>query len=1073
VSQPCQILLVNSNTEDQQRYRHDLLADPTLDCTILEESSAQGALQLCELCRPDGILTDLALPDLDGLTFLQKLKLQMASGLPPVVIIADESDTAMAVRAIKSGAEDYLVKAETTTQDLQLAIRTALENARLRQELEDSETERRRIQSQLQQNQHHMQQVAEAVPGMLYIYDLLEQRNVYVNRQVWELLGYTETEVQAMGANLLPQLLHPDDLVPMLVRSEQFQQAADGEIREAEYRMRRSSGEWRWLCCRELVYRRLPDGTVQQILGIAQDITDRKQMELDLAASKERLELAQQASGIGSFDVDLVTGKVLWDRQLEALYGLSGNHCSHVLDWQTYLHPEDRERVEHNRQQIWARRAETWCDEYRILQAHTGELRWIESRGRMFYSPTGQPLRALGTNIDITERKQTELQLQVSQRLVQRITDTSPSLIYLFDLEEQRNLYVNSQSFNLLGFSTLQIQELGDQFMQQRMHPADLARMPAYFATLAKLADGEVREIEYRMRHQNGEWRWFRSQDTVFERRASGLPKQVLGVAQDITDRKRAEQALQESEARFRRLMDCNLVGVMFWHIDGRILDANDTFLQMIGYSRADLEAGQLNWRQLTPPEELELSERSIQRMRQGTSDFIEKFYIRKDGRRVPITLNGIMFEASQESGISFVLDLSERKQAEAERNELLAREQAARSAAEAANYAKDQFLTVVSHELRAPLASILGWVELLQSRSLDPATSSRALEIITRNARWQSQLIEDLLDISRITRGDLKFEFAPVDLVAVVEAAVDVIRPAAAEKQIQVSSRLSPVGLISGDFNRLQQVVWNLLSNAVKFTPSGGSIELQLSRSSGPSPQAELRVQDNGIGIRAEFLPYIFDQFRQFSTAGLGRDGLGLGLAIVRHFVDLHQGTIQAASAGEGQGTTFTLTFPLTSPDPPNQPAHRPVLGSLDWNWNLEPVQVSDSLLQPYRLLLVDDEADNLEVLSIFLQEAGATVATATSGQAALEQFQRFQPDLLISDISMPNMDGCALLGEIRKLERGDLPAIATTAYLGETSLTQIRQAGFQLHLTKPLDFNRLIQAIVRLLNQPSSETG
>ncbi|MFM7426045.1 MAG: PAS domain S-box protein, partial [Elainella sp.] len=972
MSQQCQILLVHSSAADRQRYRHELLADPAWNYTILEEASGRGAMRLCESCRPDGILLDLALPDLDGLTFLNALKLQMAGGSPPVVIMADEGDTVTAVRVIKGGAEDYLVKADTTAQDLRLAMRSAVENARLRRELQDSEAERLRIQSQLQQNQHYMQQVAETVPGILYVYDLLEQRNVYVNRQVWELLGYTEAEVQAMGPNMLPQLLHPDDLGPTLRRAEQFQQVADGEVLESEYRMQRANGEWRWLFCRELVYRRLPDGTVQQVLGIAQDITDRKQIELELTASKQRLEMAQQASGIGSFEIDLVTGRVLWDQQLADLYGASDRFCNHVTQWRSYIHPDDWQRVEHGFQRLWASRVETWCEEYRISRASTGELRWVESRGRIFYDPTGRPLRAFGTNIDITGRKQTELQLQVSQRLVQRITDTSPGLIYLFDLEEQRNLYVNSQSFKLLGFSAFQIQELGDQFMQQRMHPEDFARMPAYFATLAELADGEVREIEYRMRHQNGEWRWFRSQDTIFERQPSGAPKQVLGVAQDITDRKRAEQALQQSEARFRRLMDCNLVGVMFWHVDGTILDANDTFLQIVGYSRAELEAGQLNWRRLTPLEDLEQSEQSLQRMRQATSDFIEKRYIHQDGSYIPVTLNGIMFEDSQELGISFVLDLSDRKRAEAERNDLLAREQAARAAAEAANYAKDQVLTVVSHELRAPLASVVGWVELLQSRSLDAATSRRALEIISRNARLQSQLIEDLLDISRITRGDLKFEFAPIDLVAVVEAAIDVVRPAAAEKQIQIASRLSPVGLISGDFNRLQQVVWNLLSNAVKFTPGGGSVTIWLVATG--STQAELRIQDSGIGIRAEFLPYIFDQFRQFNSTGPGRDGLGLGLAIARHFVELHQGRLRAESPGEGQGTTFILTLPLLldrpqpAPEPPAAPLDSP---DLAFNWivdpeiNLAAVDSSGSL-QPYRILIVDDESDNLEVLRI-----------------------------------------------------------------------------------------------------------
>jgi PAS domain S-box-containing protein len=1059
VSQTCKILIVNDRAEDRQLYRRYLLADPEFSCDILEEPSAEAALETC---------LKFQMPDSDGLTFLRRLKTQTAGALPSVVILADDDNTVAAVKAIKGGAEDYLVKQQTTPDQLRLAVRSAIENVKLRRDLQHSEAERDRIRTQLQDSQYYIQQVAEAIPGMLYVYDLIERRNVYVNRQVEELLGYNETQIQEMGEELLPRLLHPEDFATIPNRLAQLQTAQDGEALEAECRMQHADGEWRWLFCREMIYRRLADGTPHQILGIAQDITARKQAELALAASKERLELAQQASNIGSFDADFTSGTVMWDRQQEALYGMApGTYSGTIAAWQARIHPDDLNRIEQEQQQLWLNRTETWCNEYRILRADTDELRWIESRGRIFYNSQGQPIRALGTNIDITERKQAEAKLQASQHFIQRITDTSPGLIYLYDLTEQRNVYLNSQSFNLLGYSPEAILNMGEQFMQQHMHPDDLAHMADYFKELSQIEDGKTREFEYRMRHANGEWRWFLSQDTIFSRTATGEPRQILGIAQDITDRKQTEAALQQSEMRFRHLMDCNLIGVMFWHTDGTIFDANDRFLQIIGYSREELEAGRLNWRQITPPEQIHLSDQSLTKMRQGISDFIEKDYIHKSGHWVPVMLNGIMFADSQERGISFVLDLSERKRAEAERLELLEREQAARAAAEAANRSKDDFLAVVSHELRAPLNSILGWAKLLQSRALDAATTERALETIARNARSQSQLIEDLLDISRITQGNLRLNLTQVDLATVVEAAIDVVRPVAAFKQIEIQSHLNPVEPILGDFDRLQQVIWNLLSNALKFTEESGRVEVRLRQvgedrdlvSSSPSPSfsssspsyIELTITDTGKGIAAEFLPHIFDRFRQADRTSRSQDGLGLGLAIVRQLVELHGGTVAAASEGEGKGATFTVRLPVSQ--------------------LLEAPKDEDgaTLLTGIRILLVDDDADGTEFLSIVLQQQGAVVTTANSTEQAYNLFMQAQPDLLITDICMPREDGYSLLQRIRRLaaeQSKTIPAIALTAYLSETDVQTIYGAGFQLHLPKPVDVNRLISAIQQVLN-------
>ncbi|MBW4468444.1 MAG: response regulator [Pegethrix bostrychoides GSE-TBD4-15B] len=400
------------------------------------------------------------------------------------------------------------------------------------------------------------------------------------------------------------------------------------------------------------------------------------------------------------------------------------------------------------------------------------------------------------------------------------------------------------------------------------------------------------------------------------------------------------------------------------------------------------------------------------------------------------------------------------------------------------ANQIKDEFLAVLSHELRTPLNPILGWSRLLRSRQHDEATIERALEIIERNARIQTQLIEDLLDVSRILQGKLSLNIVPVDLVSTVEAALETVQLAAEAKQISLrfatpkslpQTEAPPVSyIVLGDSGRIQQVIWNLLSNAVKFTPSGGRVELRLETTDEVSPSwpaqpqtlpylptpvthAKLTVTDNGKGIKPDFLPHVFDYFRQAdgsTTRTFG--GLGLGLAIVRHLVELHGGTIQVASAGEGQGASFTIQLPLFQG---NQPTHEADARSDE--------SASADLLLGLQILIVDDEPDTLEYLTFLLEQSGAKITAVRSAQAALESIQQVQPDLLISDIGMPDQDGYMLLDQLRSFtaEQGSqIPAIALTAYAREEDSQRAKAAGFQKHLAKPIEPVHLLTAISEL---------
>ena len=390
------------------------------------------------------------------------------------------------------------------------------------------------------------------------------------------------------------------------------------------------------------------------------------------------------------------------------------------------------------------------------------------------------------------------------------------------------------------------------------------------------------------------------------------------------------------------------------------------------------------------------------------------------------------------------------------------------------ANRIKDEFLAVLSHELRSPLNPILGWAKILQTSKQDEARTKFALETIERNAKLQAQLIEDLLDVSRILQGKLNLKVSPVGLTFTIKAALETVRLAAEAKSIQIETIFEPnVGQVLGDSSRLQQVVWNLLSNAIKFTPHGGRVEVHLKqvtadsrdalnpRALSPSSHAayaQISVRDTGRGISAKFLPYVFEYFRQAdSTTTRKFGGLGLGLAIVRHLTEAHGGTVQAFSPGEEQGATFTVRLPII-PASPNLHQDDPAAGKYP-DFNLTGLQV----------LLVDDDRDTREFIVFLLEQYGAIVTEAASAQEATDLLKQGQPNLLISDIGMPEMDGYMLIRQIRaqSFAGQQIPAIALTAYASETDHQQALAAGFQQHITKPIDPEVLIQTIMTLLKR------
>jgi len=420
---------------------------------------------------------------------------------------------------------------------------------------------------------------------------------------------------------------------------------------------------------------------------------------------------------------------------------------------------------------------------------------------------------------------------------------------------------------------------------------------------------------------------------------------------------------------------------------------------------------------------------------------------------------NAVLYSEAQQHATELQLEIAERKQAEQERAKFLVREQAARAEAERANRTKDEFLATLSHELRTPLSAILGWSHLVRTGKLDDTHMARAFETIERNARSQSQLIDDLLDVSRIITGKLKIEPHNVDICSVIDAAVEAVRPAFETKNVRLETSLDASGcFVSGDANRLQQIFWNLLSNANKFTPEGGHVVVSATQN---GAGVFVSVCDSGIGITPEFLPYIFDRFRQAdgSTTRV-HGGLGLGLSIVKHLVELHGGRIEVKSDGRERGSTFTVNLPVVHELALNQPGNAE---ALDNEGNGLPSDFA-SVLNGLRILFVDDELDSRDLVSAIVTKCGGEVACCESAEEALEQFRIWKPDILVSDIGMPGQDGYSLIKKLRKLKlklARQVPAIALTAYATDEDRARSYAAGFQTHVSKPIEPQALIKII------------
>jgi len=653
---------------------------------------------------------------------------------------------------------------------------------------------------------------------------------------------------------------------------------------------------------------------------------------------------------------------------------------------------------------------------------------------------------AVVSHFNITARRQAEENLRESEEHYRLMTENAKDYAIIFLDTDARIKTWSSGAERILGWKE---EEVVGQSGHIIFTPEDRENGIPENELSTAAAKGRASDERWHVRKDGSQF--FGSGEMIGLFDEGGELRGFAKIFRDLTERKRMDDALRESEEKFRNL--ANSMSQFAWMADaeGYIFWYNERWFEYTGTTLEEMQGW--GWQKVHHPEEVGRVVKSFKQSIATGEPWEDTFPLRsRNGeyrwflsRALPIRDEG--GRITRWFGTN--TDVEDLRRA--------------RKSAEEASRFKDEFLATVSHELRTPLTAVIGWTHILRAGQLDEAGAARALETVERNARAQNQLIEDLLDISRIITGKLRLDVGPIDPVGFLEAAIEAVHPAAEAKGVRLQKVLDTgTGAISGDADRLQQVAWNLLSNAIKFTPKGGRVQLRLER---VNSHIEIIVTDTGAGIKPEFLPFVFDRFRQADgSTTRAHGGLGLGLAIVRHLVELHGGTVHADSHGEGMGATFTVTLPqipVYQRGGEQEERVHPRASS-----SLSPAE-SDERLDGVRLLVVDDEPDTCEMLRAMLTQRGAEVVVARSAEEALAEIGRSQFDLLISDIGMPGADGYELLSRVRNLPAGvggRLLAVALTAYARTEDRLRALRAGYQMHVPKPVESAELIAVVSSL---------
>jgi len=704
--------------------------------------------------------------------------------------------------------------------------------------------------------------------------------------------------------------------------------------------------------------------------------------------------------------------------------------------WSEIVHPDDQARS----WEVWRHSLATGVPyeiEYRLRHAG-GEYRWTLGRALPVRDGAGRIVRWLGTCTEIHEQKATQAALH-DARLRQDAALVAADIgTWTYDIRADR-LYADRNLAAIFGATDAAA--VGGSLAQylDAVHPDDLQRTRK--AIEATIASGAPFEEHYRVRAADGGWRHVLARAKLSYDEA-GQPAWMPGIVLDITRQQEIEDALRASETRFRRLAESNVIGILRYRLDGSIIDANQSFLDMLGYTRADVEDGRLSSSLLTPPEWVESNGRVMAQLRAtGRMDNHIKEYYRKDGSRVSVQMGATMVDDcaldNNGEGIAYVVDITPIREAQ----------QALREA----DQRKDEFLAMLAHELRNPLAPIAAAADFLTIGKPDPARLREVTAVIARQASHMTGLIDDLLDVSRVTRGQVTLNRAPAAIGALVAEAVEQVRPLVEARghalALHFPDNVLPADavLVSGDRKRLVQVFANLLGNAAKYTPDGGRIDVRVAVR---ADEVEIEVADDGIGMSAHLLARAFELFSQGErSADRSQGGLGIGLALARSLVELHGGRIAAASDGPGQGSRFSVTLPRLQRRPGSEapPAGAP---------EVAPGVAHEA--PPLRVLIVDDNVDAAQILAMFIEALGHradVLHTPSEALGWLEDETRARPDLCVLDIGLPEFDGYELAARLRAIPGlADLPLVALSGYGQAQDKEKALAAGFDRHVVKPI---------------------
>lgn len=1048
------ILIVASTVSERDRFRGYLLADLRCRYTVLASDSIAAALALCKHQSIDSLLIDYELPDGNGLELIQTLQDELTGNHPSFVIVAHEADPAIVVRVIKAGADNYLVKQTLTPDQLQEAMRSAIETGRSQLQLY------RQLNRELANRVTELQTLIDIAPVGIAIALDSSCAQMQCNAYMRQLLGVSSNHNISKSA---PASEQPAFRV--------FQNGQ--EVASSDLPMQTAATLGIDVLDTEIEIH-LPDGTAHQLLSYATplrnsqdkirgaigaflDITDRKRIESELHTREEQLRLfiKHVPAEVAMFDQEM-RYIIVSDRWL-ANYGLANHNLtgqSHYeifpdiperwkaihqsclagaiesceedyflrtdgsIDWVRWeIHPwrndsheiggiivfseviTERKQAEVRLQESEATIRQQLAELEGIYASapvglcfHDTNLRFVRINDRLAeingvsasahlgrtlrevlpdladtleplhnrVIETGEPIlniqiqgktnaqpqaekhwvasyyplkdgmgQVLGVNVvvqDMTEFRQAQAerekllrQLEMEHSFLEQTLQQMPSGVAIAEAPSGKLLFHNDEAIQLLRHPMQTAENYGGYADYGALHedgqPYQAEEYPIARAVLA----GEVVKAE-EMAYQRGD-----DSITIFSVNAAPIidqtGKRVAAVStfEDISERKQAES----DRLLLAQIVESSRDAILGLTLDRRIMSWNAAAESIFGYSRTEVLGQDLGI--LVPPNRAYESVALFDAIRRGEHvNQFETVRQRKDGSLVDvsITISPITDNRDNIIGLSGTMrDITTQKQLEREREQLLAQSQAARAEAEAANRSKDEFVAMVAHELRSPLNAIIGWAKLLQTRQFDADITNRALETIVRNTRAQAQLVEDLLDISRMVRGTLQLATTTINLETVIETALETIRPTAEAKQLYLETQLHNMPPITGDFDRLQQIVLNLLTNAIKFTPEGGQIQVLLDQL---HSSARIRITDTGKGISRDFLPHIFERFRQDQHSITARQGLGLGLAIVQHLTKMHGGSVIAESLGEGQGATFTVILPLSGYENSEQVNHR-----------------------------------------------------------------------------------------------------------------------------------------------------